>query len=385
MLFWVIAAALTLGASLAVLLPLSGRRSARAPAGLHDMEVYRDQLAELERDAARGLIQPAEAEQARAEIGRRLLKADKAAKAAEAAQSSTGTGIRALGMAAVLVVPLVSWGIYAVTGSPDLPSQPLSARLEKNPAESTVDELIARAEAHLVANPDDGRGWEVLAPIYARLNRYPEAVTAYRNAIRLDGSTAIREAALGEAIAGAAGGAITEEAQAALQRALALDPHEPKARFLLASAFAQDGRIAEAVNAWQSMLVALPADSPWRAAVEQAVAEGNRRLVAAANPPTANSTRSGPTQDDIDAASDLSAQDRSAMIEQMVASLDERLKQNPRDLDGWTRLVRSYQVLGRSDEARDAVKRGTAALGVATMEAKQLADFSASLGLQATE
>lgn len=385
MLFWVIAAALTLGASLAVLLPLTGRRGVRVADGLHDMEVYRDQLAELERDAARGLIQPAEAEQARAEIGRRILKADKAAEADRTAGTSHTRAVRALGMAAVLAVPLVSWGIYAATGSPDLPSQPLAARLEKNPAESTVDELIARAESHLAANPDDGRGWEVLAPIYARLNRYPEAVTAYRNAIRLDGSTAAREAALGEALAGAAGGTITAEAQAALQRALALEPHEPKARFLLASAFAQEGRIAEAVNAWQSMLVALPADSPWRAAVEQAVAEGNRRLVAAANPPAANSTQSGPTQDDIDAASDLSAEDRSAMIEQMVASLDERLKQNPRDLDGWTRLVRSYQVLGRSDEARDALKRGTAALGVATVEAKKLADFSASLGLQATE
>ena len=75
MLFWVIAALLTLGASLAVLLPLAGRTAARTADGAHDLEVYRDQLAELDRDAARGLIQPAEAEQARAEIARRILKA----------------------------------------------------------------------------------------------------------------------------------------------------------------------------------------------------------------------------------------------------------------------------------------------------------------------
>ena len=379
MLFWVIAALLTLGASLAVLLPLSGRRAVRVADGLHDVEVYRDQLLELERDAQRGLIQPAEAEQARAEIGRRMLKADKDAKVLQAAGRDDSNAMRALGMAAVLAVPLVSWGIYAVTGSPDLPSQPLAARLDKNPADSSVDELIARAEAHLAANPNDGRGWDVLAPIYARMGRYPEAVTAYRNAIRIDGADAARQAGLGEAIAGAAGGTITAEAQEALQRALALEPGEPKARFLLASAYAQEGRIADAVDAWQAMLLALPADSPWRASVEQAVAEGNRRLAATGD------ADSGPTQEDVDAASEMSTEDRSAMIESMVASLDERLKQNPRDVDGWRRLVRSYQVLGRTDAANDALKRGLSALGETSAEAKQLADFSASLGLRATE
>ena len=193
MLFWVIAALLTLGASLTVLLPLARRSTAGAADGVHDLEVYRDQLAELDRDAARGLIQPAEAGEARAEIARRILKADKAASSA--AVRANGRSARAIGMAAVLAVPLVSWGIYAAIGSPDLPSQPLAARLEKNPADSTVDELVAQAEAHLVANPDDGRGWDVLAPIYSRLGRYGEAVTAYRNAIRLDGASGARESA----------------------------------------------------------------------------------------------------------------------------------------------------------------------------------------------
>ena len=200
MLFWVIAALLTLGASLAVLLPLSRRGPTHAIEGSHDLEVYRDQLAELDRDAERGLIQPAEAEQARAEIARRILKADKAA-AGFAAGAAVNRSGRAIGVAAVLAVPLVSWGIYAATGSPDLPSQPLAARLEKSPADSTVDELVARAEAHLVANPDDGKGWDVLAPIYARLGRYDEAVTAYRNAIRLSGADGARQSGLGEAIA----------------------------------------------------------------------------------------------------------------------------------------------------------------------------------------
>ena len=378
MLFWVVAALLTLGASLAVLLPLAGRTTVRAPDGAHDLEVYRDQLAELDRDAARGLIQPAEAGEARAEIARRILKADKVA--AGASTASYGSSARALGVAAVLAVPLVSWGIYAAIGSPDLPSQPLQARLEKNPADATVDELVARAEAHLAANPDDGRGWDVLAPIYARLGRYGEAVTAYQNAIRLDGATGGRESGLGEAIAGAAGGMVTAEAQAAFSRALELEPNQPKASFFLASGLAQEGKVAEALSAWQAMMITLPQDSPWRNAVAQAVQAANSRLAA-----TGNGGAPGPTQEEVDSAANMSAEDQGAMIEQMVARLDERLRQNPRDVEGWQRLVRSYHVLGKTEEAQDALKRGMAALGEGSAEGKQLAAFSGSIGLTAAE
>ncbi len=387
MLFWVVAAAMTLGASLAVLVPLASGRAARSADGSHDLEVYRDQLAELDRDAGRGLIQPAEAEQARAEIARRILKADKAIAAEAGTGKSDTRAVRALGMAAVLAVPLVSWGIYAATGSPELPSQPLAARLEKNPADSTVDELIARAEAHLAANPGDGRGWDVLAPIYLRIGRYQEAVTAFRNAIRLDGTTGTREAGLGEALTALAGGMINADAQAAFTRALELEPGQPKASFFLASALAQEGKLEAAVAGWQAMLVALPQDSPWRGAVEQAIAEGNSRIAAANAVPAAGAdeTLPGPTQEQIDAATDMSTADRGAMIEQMVAGLDERLRQNPRDLEGWQRLVRSYQVLGRTADARDALGRGIAAFGTDSAESKQLAAFADTLGLGTAE
>ncbi len=380
MLFWVIAGLLTLAASLAVLLPLSSRRGRSAGNASHDLEVYRDQIAELDRDAQRGLIGRSEAEQARAEIAKRILRADNAAKAEAGSAPAEDRGFKALGMAAVLVVPLVSWGIYAVTGSPDLPSQPLAARLEKNPADASAEELVARAEAHLAANPDDGRGWDVLAPIYARMGRAQDAVTAYRNAIRLNGASGEREAGLGEALTAVAGGTVTADAQSAFSRALELEPGQPKAAFFLASALAQEGRIEESVAAWQTLLTSLPAESPWRDAVSEAVAEGSRRLAAAGGQDTP-----GPTQEQLDAAADMSAQERSEMIEGMVASLDERLRQNPRDLDGWTRLVRSYHVLGRADAARDALARGIAALGTTSVEAKQLAALSDALGLKAAE
>ncbi len=341
MLFWVIAAVLTLGASLAVLLPLAGGPKTSSDGPSHDLEVYRDQLSELDRDVERGLIQPAQADQARAEIARRILRLDPAAEKATSGKSSGFS--RLLATAAVLAVPLVSWGFYAGLGSPDLPSQPLAQRLTKNPADSTVDELVAQAEAHLAANPSDGRGWDVLAPIYLRMQRFPDAVTAYRNAIRLDGESAARQAGLGEAIASEAGGIVSSDAQAAFDAALKLDPANVKARFYLALAMAQEGRNDEAAAGWQALLAMLPQDSPWREAVEAALSRAGKP---GANP---DETAGGPSRDQIEAASSMSAEDRGAMIETMVAGLDEKLRQNPRDWEGWSKLVRSYVVLGKAD------------------------------------
>ncbi|TPJ24580.1 c-type cytochrome biogenesis protein CcmI [Mesorhizobium sp. B2-7-2] len=377
MLFWVIAAILTLGASLAVLLPLTGGMKGASPAGDHDLEVYRDQLSELDRDMARGLIQPGEAEEARAEIGRRILRLG-AAVQPEAAILKPARSARWVASIAVLAVPLLSWGLYGMLGSPDLPSQPLAERLAKNPADASVDELVARAEAHLAANPSDGKGWDVLAPIYLRLQRFPDAVTAYRNAIRLDGDSAVRQSGLGEAIASAAGGIVSADAQKAFEAALKLDPANAKANFYLAVGLAQEGKKADAVAAWQKMLGQLAPDSPWRSAVRQALAE-------AGGPAVADAPANGPDAQQAEAAQQMSPQDRQAMIETMVAGLDDKLKQNPRDEEGWMRLIRSYVVLGKADQARSALGRAVAAFGADSEQARKFTAFAASLGVTATE
>ncbi|MER8443598.1 c-type cytochrome biogenesis protein CcmI [Mesorhizobium sp. M1066] len=379
MLFWVIAAILTLGASLAVLLPLAASAKGASSSGEHDLEVYRDQLSELDRDTARGLIQPAEAAEARAEIARRILRLDNAGTAGGANPGRASITARLVATVAVLAVPLVSWGLYVKLGSPDLPSQPLSERLAKNPADSSVDELVARAEAHLAANPTDGRGWDVLAPVYLRMQRFSDAAGAYRNAIRLDGDSAVRQAGLGEAIASAAGGIVSADAQDAFEAALKLDPANAKASFYLAMALAQEGRAKEATTAWQAMLGRLPPDSPWRGAVEQALAKSGGSDVASGG------ATNGPDAGDVDAASSMSPQDRETMINTMVAGLDDKLRQNPRDPEGWMRLVRSYVVLGKADQAREALGRAIAVFGADSDQAKKFTAFAASLGLAATE
>lgn len=371
MLFWFVAALLTFGASLAVLLPLSRRTvDADSPAQA-DIAVYRDQLREIEKDKARGLIGASDAEQARAEVGRRILRL------ADAPWRDSPRISKLAATLAVAAVPLVSWGFYSAIGSPDIPSQPLQARLDKSPADSSVDELVARAERHLAANPSDGKGWEVLAPIYLRLGRPADAVTAYRNAIRLLGPDAPREAGLGEALAVSQGGVVSDEARQAFERALALEPTIPKASFYLALGLAQSGKTGEATVAWTAMLAGLPPGSPWRRAVEQALAEAKPRLL--------DEPAQGPTADQVADAETMAPADRQAMIETMVAGLDEKLRANPADRDGWMRLVRSYVVLGRADAASDALERGVAALGTDSADGKALLALAQSLGVRQTE
>lgn len=363
--FWIAAALLTLGASLAVLLPLTAGAKGAVAEGERDLAVYRDQLAEVERDRERGLIAGDAAAEAQTEIKRRILRLG------EAGGRSGGERPRRhriFAAVAVLAVPVLSWSLYGALGSPDLPSQPLSARLEKSPDDSTITELLGRAEAHLAANPDDARGWSVLAPIYLRMNRFDDAVSAYRNAIRTGGATADRQAGLGEALAAAAGGTITPEAKTAFEGALKLEPGHVMARFQLGGAEAQAGKADDAVRAWNAILPDLPADSPWRGVIAQAIAQ-------------VRPSGSGPTGEQAASAQTMPDGDRAAMIEGMVAGLDQKLRANPQDPDGWMRLVRSYLVLNRPDDARDALGRGKAALGEASESGQKLLAFAASLGL----
>jgi cytochrome c-type biogenesis protein CcmH len=373
--FWIVAALLTAAACAAVLWPFL--KPAKPAGSGHDMEVYRDQLAEVDRDLARGAISSAEAEEAKAEIGRRILHIADKENASRNSGDSRATRMTA--SLAVLVLPVLALGTYWFLGSPHLPDQALETRLASDPAGNSVDELIARAERHLAENPADGRGWDVLAPIYLRVGRTEDAVIAYRNAIRLNGSSAGRQTGLGDALFRKAGGTVTAEAQAAFENALAAAPADPKARFFLALALAQQGDTQQAAERWRAMLEDVPENSPWHGAATQAIA----RVEDA--PPPAGEQDPGPTSEDMQAAAQLSVEDRSAMIEGMVSSLDRKLRDNPDDPDGWRRLIRSYAVLGRTGEARDALERGLDGLGQATEEGRALAAFAEGLGIEVSE
>lgn len=348
MMFWVLAAILTVAATISLLVPLARTVSRQDDTREHDAEVYYDQLREIDRDIDAGLIAEEEAEYARAEVGRRLLKAT-----AGSSKSRSGSSLSSAARYVVIVfLPVMAVIGYLAIGKPGMPAQPLAARIQAPASEETdLTKLVAQAESHLANNPGDGRGWEVLAPIYLNLGRAEDSAIAYRKAISLLGSTASRQAGLGRALFAKSGGIVTADAQAAFQAAEDLEPGNPLSSFFLALGLAQEGNFAGAKLAFEKLAANSPPDAPWMPQV-RAHLEGID-----ANLALAGEAAPGPDEEDVAAAMEMSPDDRMAMIGGMVAGLDERLRDDPDDLDGWLRLVRSYMVLGETEKAGDALDR----------------------------
>ncbi len=365
---WFALALMTAVAIFAVLWPLA-RRGRHLRSG-SDVAVYRDQLDEIERDRAAGRIEDSEAVAAQVEVSRRLIAAADAQAAAlnMVPAASASWRRRAVAIAALVLLPLGAAALYLGLGSPSLPDQPLKTRLAVANQNQSIESLIAQVEAHLERNPEDGRGWEVIAPIYLRLGRVEDAVKARRNVLRLNGETAEHQAALGETLVYAANGIVTAEAKVVFERAVALDGGDVKARYFLGLAAEQDGRHAQAAMIWRAMLEGAAADAPWAEFVRRALArvEG----------------KPGPGNDDVAAASDLSPEQRALMIRGMVERLAERLHRDGSDVDGWLRLVRSYVVLGERDKARAAAADARRALASAPDKLRRLDELVKGLGLE---
>ncbi|MGO9699926.1 MAG: c-type cytochrome biogenesis protein CcmI, partial [Xanthobacteraceae bacterium] len=259
MTLWLILAAMTAAAVVAVIWPLA-RRAGAAPSG-SDMAVYRDQLAEIERDLAAGLIGKTEAQAARVEISRRLLAASDAAEAAPPTGNAVSAAWRrrAVAAASLLALPVVAVGLYLVLGSPELASGQPVAQHNVAATPQSIEALVAEAEAHLARNAQDGRGWEILAPIYMRLGRYSDSVAAWRNTLQLLGDNAEREANLGEALTAEANDVVTADAKTAFVRAVTLDKTNVTARYYLGLAAEQDGQRDKAANIWRDLIAEAPA------------------------------------------------------------------------------------------------------------------------------
>jgi cytochrome c-type biogenesis protein CcmH len=373
MLFWILVSVLTAAVAVAMLLPLMRAEAETDIPQSHDVEVYRDQLAELQRDQANGLISGDEAEFARAEVARRLLSANEAVKAA--APVSARRVNRIAQMVVIGFLPLTGLCLYLATGRPDMPDAPLAMRLA-NPGDD-INILIAKAEQHLVQNPQDGAGWDLLAPIYYREGRIEDAGAAYQNAIRILGPTPMRLSGYAESLIALSGGLITSEAQDALKQSLALEPEDPRSEFYLALALKQQGKTAEARSAFEALVRSSPAGAPWLPLVNSHLAE----LKDAAAP---NDNAPGnPTEADVAAAQTMDSTDRNAMIEGMVSGLAEKLKQDPKNFEGWMRIIRSYAVLDRTVEAGEALRQGLRVFPAETQEGQSLLALGNELGIDA--
>ena len=364
MAIWVLLATMTGGAVLAVLWPLTRRARSVAATG-DETAFYRAQISEIERDRERGLIAAPEAEAAKVEAGRRLLRAAERQKDSGNLESEPALRRRRAATAVALsIAPLIALSLYGALGSPSLPAQPLSARLKTEPAKLEFAEALARVESHLAQNPQDWRGWEVIAPVYLRVGRAADAAKALDAVIRLNGETALRLAAFGEASVAASNGVVEAKARDAFDRALKLDGGLASARFYLALATEQDGDKDGAIARYKELHVSLPTNTPQRALVESRI------------------TRLGGTV--TSSIADLPEEQKTA-INAMVEGLAARLKSDGSDAEGWLRLVRSYVVLGDRDKANEALAAARQSLNDKPQDIERLAALAKDLKLDEPE
>ena len=372
MALFVILGLMTVAALALLVVPLLRGHGAIAPRADYDIEIYRDQLAELGRDVERGVIDADEQASARTEIQRRILAADSATQD-KPATNTGGSGILAA-FAIMMALPLAAGSLYLGLGSPGVVDRPFADRpavvAEAAPpldANADVATMVAGLAARLEDEPDDLEGWLMLARSYVVLESYDEAVAAMERARKLDGEDPDILASLAENRVFAADGMVTPAAVADFEMLQTIDRSHPAARFYLGMAHLQAGENQLAFDEWTAFARQSPADAPWMAALREQITRVSGMLgvpvpdglegmaVAAAGAPA--TTAPGPTADDIAAAQSMSAGEQSAMIRAMVARLAGRLEDEPGDIEGWRRLAKAYGVLGETDLAADAYAR----------------------------
>ncbi len=350
----------------------------------HDIQVYRDQLAEIETDVWRGVVSPDEATSAKAEIERRILRAADAGAGERVTDASWRTV-----MAGILAVflPVAAVALYIQLGSPNEPGRPLAARdIPAAPAQPPSDDMTALAERlaqRLADNPEDRQGWLLLGRSYWQTGRFDAAADAFGRAAALDDGDPSAHMSQGEALVFAAEGMVTAGAKAAFRRTLALDARHPGARYYLALGFLQAGEPQRAYDAWLALARESPPDAPWMGPLRGRLAEAGAELgidvetaLAALPSPRSAPAAPGPTREDVEAAAEMSDEDRQAFIRSMVQRLADRLAESPDDFEGWMRLGRAYTVLG---EGADAVAAFARASGLRPRDPAALAAHAEAL------
>jgi cytochrome c-type biogenesis protein CcmH len=243
------------------------------------------------------------------------------------------------------VVPAVGLAVYLKIGQPELPDAPLAQRKVERNSTSVVEAAVAKVEAHLMKEPNDRQGWEVLAPVYMKLGRFDDAAGAYRRVIALGDDSPALHAELGQALVAMSKGVVTAEAHAEFDKA----PDLAMSKFYIAIGAEQDGKIDDAKAAYKALEPLATGNEPWMLGL-------HARLAALNGGGAAVAQGDAPSQDSF-------SPDQKQMIEKMVQGLADRLAKQGGSSEEWGRLIRAYSVLHEQDKARDALASARKALG----------------------
>lgn len=398
-LFWLSAGALTLG--VAVLLLQALRRAGAAGDDGSALAVYRDQLTEVDRDLARGVISGVEADLVRTEVSRRLLQADRVLRAAPV-RGGRGSALPAMAVIA-LAMAVAVWG-YDRLGAPGYPDLPLRDRLAmadenyaNRPSQAEAEavapqetplqpdpefgNLMEKLRAAVLARPDDQQGLTLLARNEAQLGNFVASRTAYQRLVDLRGANADvnDHLNLAQAMIVAAGGYVSPEAERHLAEVLVREPSNGLARYFTGLMLAQVGRPDRAFALWEPLLRESPEDAVWVAPIRAGLQDladmaGIKYTLAA---PLA-----GPDAAAMAAAGDMSEEDRQAMIAGMVGQLQERLFDQGGSVEEWQRLITSLSVVGDMPASSEAYLKARAVFAGSAADLALIEAAAAQAGVQ---
>ena len=306
-----------------------------------ELRIYRDQLAEIERERAAGTLPESEAAAARLELERRILLAADAARKTTLAATAASRLHKLLPPALALIIPVVTLGLYLDLGRPGLPSAPfVPGAVPDAPPPVDLPRLVAEAKARAAAQPEDA---EV-------------------------------QASLGEALTLEADGTVTQPALEAFRKAFRRDPGDPRTVYYLGLHEAQSGDSRAAISRWRALLrdnASAPFAPVLRAEIERVARAAG---IDPGLPPAASAAgMPQPSREQQEAMASMTPEQRQQAIRTMVEGLAARLKENPQDRGGWLRLANARKVLGENAAAVEAFAQADA---LAPVDARVLADWA---------
>lgn len=393
MTIWIPIAAITLVVVVVLLLPLFGRIGGAATRLQRELAIYRDQLAEVERERLAERISAAEAVAAANEIQRKMLaSASTSDRAEQTTDPQAATHSRLVAVVAVgSLAPLGALLVYLTVGSPTVPGYPFDATRRSQadaskPSNAEIESMIATLAERMKQDPSNLEGWTLLARSYVAMGHYAEAVKAYERVYALSKNDVAYAGDYGEALVLAADGQVVPQARSLFEQVKSHDPSDPRARYFLGLALEQSGKPRDAVALWRSLEADSPPDAAWlstlREGIKRAAADAGVDPASIPSAPSAPiASQSGPTADDVNAAQSMSAEERRQMIEGMVARLAARLESEPNDVEGWLRLARSYAVLDQKDQAARALRRAAAVADAPPALKEQVQSAARELGI----
>jgi len=368
-----------------VLRPVSGDSGA-----LDDdshLMVYKDQLEELAREKAKGGVSEDEANAMEAEIRRNLLSA--ARQSGGHSGSSLSPTLKTAAIFICAAIPAASFILYAQLGTPSLPDLPLADRDIAGQSQGPVPERMAQAiealKKELEENPDNLDGWVALSRALTAADQVLEAVSALRNAVALAPDNIQIKGDLASTLTQASQGVVGQEATELFGEILQAEPGDPRARYFNGLITAQSGDLRGAIAIWRGLEADSPFDAPWMPAVQSSVQAAGEQLgidPTSIKPQRVNIGRRAPSQEEIAAIEALSEQEREALVNSMVENLAVRMEEEPDNIEGWVRLIRSYGVLGRMDDAQTAFDKAKTASDWSEQNLDRLDKLANEIGLE---